>query len=77
MAGEMEDSRKKFHCEGTGTNRAKVQRDLGLRYFFFFLDGKDLNTLRADSKEAGKREEEERDKGEGLGFRALGSGSGK
>lgn len=61
MAGEVEVSRKKFHCKGTGTNRAKVQRDLGLRYFLFcFLDGKDLNTLRADGKEAGKREEEER-----------------
>lgn len=57
----MEGSGKKFHCEGTGTNRAKVQRDLGLRCFLFcFLDGKDLNTLRADGKEAGKREEEKK-----------------
>lgn len=35
IAGEVEDSGKKFHCERTGTSRAKVERDLGLRYFCF------------------------------------------
>lgn len=60
IAEDKEDAGKKFNCEETGRNRAEVEKGLGLRCFLFcVLDEKDLNTLRADEKEAGKREEEE------------------
>ena len=80
IAEDKEDAGKKFNCEETGRNRAEVEKGLGLRCFLFcVLDGKDLNTLRADEKEAGKREVEEVEatisaerEGEVLGDRTLG-----